>query len=191
MFQSVGAASLQSVLCEDEASVMPVRQTCPDEGVPPLVRTTEDIKLARQNTLGKLCNVEGEGRENKQIEDDYSGQEYLHFITTQPLQHCPVYCWNKTIDCEGAEVDESEDDVLILVHLVPEDCTEHNEPNNSGHVECAPGGIAPESVVNTWGHKQLVMCFIFYVEFSPQRKDAVMEAPIPARSIIKQNSCAS
>merc|ERR1712156_1000914 len=82
-----------------------------------------NVKLAGPDTLGELGDVEA-------------------------VHNGPVEGRNKPVESKGDEVDESEDDVSVLVHLVPEDDSTSYEPNHSGHVNCTDRGIAPESVVN-------------------------------------------
>ena len=42
---------------------------------------------------------------------------------------------DETIDGERDEIDKSEDDVLVLVHLVEEYCPCYDEGNHSSHVD--------------------------------------------------------
>ena len=56
---------------------------------------------------------------------------------------------DETIDGEGDKIDESEDDILVLVHLVEEHGPGHDEGNHSSHVDSTGRGIAPESVIDS------------------------------------------
>ena len=114
---------------------MPVGQSCPDEGMPPLVRTSKDVKLAGQNTLWELGNVECKGEATEQIKYKNSWQKDLDFITVETLEHNPVDGGDKSINSEGYKIDQSEDNVLLFVHLVHEQCSGGNEAKHCCHVE--------------------------------------------------------
>ena len=114
---------------------MPVGQPRPDEGVPPLMAAEEDVELSRQTTLGKLGNVEGESEADGEIKYENSGKEKFDLVTVETINHCPVYCGNKSVDCEGYKVDKSQQNIFIFVHLVPENCSTNDESYNCWHVE--------------------------------------------------------
>jgi len=133
--------------------MMHVGKTQPHKDMPPLMGAAPDIKLARQHTLGELGNVEGKGKATEQIEDDDSWQEDLDFITVESIETDPVDGWDEPIDGEGTEVDQSQEDILILVHDIPEDSSKQDEACNCGHVECAPVGEAPESIIDSYKHR--------------------------------------
>ena len=56
---------------------------------------------------------------------------------------------DEAVDYEGHEVDQSDHDVLVLVHLVLEENPTSNESHHCPHVDTAECGIAPESVVDS------------------------------------------
>ena len=87
--------------------MVPVGQPRPDEGVPPLVAAEEDVELARQTALRELGNVEGEREADGKIKYENSWKEYFNLVTVEAINHCPVYCGNKSVDCEGYKVDKS------------------------------------------------------------------------------------
>merc|ERR1711953_1595621 len=102
--------------------------------MPPLVRAEPDVKLARQHTLWELGNVEGECKANEEIEEDNAGQEDLDLIAVETIETDPVDGGNEAIDGEGTKVDQSQQNVLILIHHISEDCSTEDEASNCGHV---------------------------------------------------------
>ena len=110
--------------------MVPVGQPGPDEGVPPLVAAEEDVELARQAALRELGDVEGEGEADGKIKYENSWKEQFDLVTFETIYQCPVNCRNKSVDCEGYEVDESQQNVFIFIHLVPENCSTNNESHN-------------------------------------------------------------
>ena len=144
-----GAVGVQPVLGEDVASVVPVGQPRPDEGVPPLMGAAEDVKLAGEETLGELGDVEPEGDTDEAVEDKNAGQEYFDLLTIEPMEEGPVKGRHEAINSERDEIDEPEDDVFVLVHLVKEHGSGHDECDHSCHVDGTGGGIAPEGIVNS------------------------------------------
>ena len=130
--------------------MMHVGQTQPDKAMPPLMRTAPDVKLARQDTLGELGNIEGKGKATEEIEDDDTGQEDLDFITVVAIETHPVNGGDETIDSEGTKVDQSQKDVLIFVHHISEDSSKEDEACHCCHVECAPLWIAPEGIIDPY-----------------------------------------
>ena len=117
--------------------MVPVGQARPDKGVPPLVRAAENIKLARQKTLRELGDVEAKRDPDKTVKNEDPGKKYLDLLTVESMKESPVQGGDKPIDGERDKIDESEDDVLVLVHLVEEHCPSHDKSNHSSHVDCA------------------------------------------------------
>ena len=111
------------------------------------MRAAPDVKLAGEDTLGELGDVEEEGKATEQVEDEDAGQEDLDLVTVEAIEQDPVDGGDEAVDGEGAKVDQSHQNVLILVHDVPEDGSKQDEASNSGHVEGAPGWKAPEGVI--------------------------------------------
>ena len=121
------------------------------------MRGSPDIKLAGQHALGELGNVEGEGHTEEEVEYEDTGQEDLHFVTIVSVEEDPVQGGHEAVDGEGEEVDEPEHHVLVLVHLVHEHNPGDDEASHGGQVDSAQGGMAPESIVDTW---MMWMCML-------------------------------
>ena len=113
------------------------------------MRAAPDVKLAGEDALGKLGDVEEEGEAAEEIEDEDARQEDLDLVTVEAIEQDPVDGGDEAVDGEGAEVDQSHQNILILVHDIPEHGTEQDEAPDCGHVEGAPGRVTPEGVVNS------------------------------------------
>jgi len=129
--------------------MMPVSQTKPYEGMPPLVRAAVDIELPWPHALRELGDVEEKGQEEEEVEDDDPGEEDLDLVTVKTIHDSPVEGGDETIDDEGHKVDQSDHDVFILVHLVFEDDSAADKGNYSDHVDSTYGGMAPEGIVDS------------------------------------------
>ena len=129
--------------------MMPVGETKPDEGMPPLVGAPPDIKLPWPYTLGELGDIEEKGKEDEEIEDDDPRKEDLDFVTVEAIHDSPVNGGNKTVYYEGGEVEKPDHYMLVLVHLLSEDHATSNEAQHGEHVDSTEGGVAPERVVDS------------------------------------------
>ena len=134
--------------------MVPVGQARPDEGVPPLMGAPEYVKLTREEALGKLGDVESKRDADKTVEDEDPRQKDLDLLTVESMEKGPVQGGDETIDSERDKVHKSQDDVLVLVHLVEEHGSSHDEGNHGGHVDGASGGVAPERIVDACVDKE-------------------------------------
>ena len=69
---------------------MPVSQSKPNEGVPPLMGAPIDIKCSRSDALRKLGDVEEKGQQEKEVEDDNPWKEDLDLMAVKAIHKCPV-----------------------------------------------------------------------------------------------------
>ena len=129
--------------------MMPVGETQPDEGVPPLVRAPPDIELPGPDNLRELGDIEEEGEEDEEIEDDDPREEDLDLVTVEAGHEGPVNGGDKPVHHEGGEIEKPDHDVLVLVHLLPEDHSARDEAEHREHVDSTECGVAPERVVNS------------------------------------------
>ena len=146
----LAAGVLQPVLGEGEACVVPVSKAAPDDDVPPLMRTSKNVKFSRKENLRNLSDVEEEGTTAHEIHEDDSWQEDPDLVIVQStIQDYPVDSWHTAPNNKGHKVDEPDAQVLLLVEVLPGEGSEHDEDSHRGEVEITQQGVAPECVVNS------------------------------------------
>ena len=142
--------TLQPVLREGEACVVPVCQACPDEDMPPLVRTSKNVKFPGKKNLWDLGDVEEEGTATHEVHDDDPWQEDPDLVTVDSTtQDDPMNGWHAPPHYEGHKVDEPDAQVLLLVEAVPGQGPAQDEPRHGAQVESTEGRGAPEGIVDT------------------------------------------
>ena len=139
---------------------MPVSKTQPDEGVPPLMWASVNIKGPRADTLWELGDVEEKCQQEEQVEDDNSGKEDLDLMAVKAIHNGPVEGRDETVDDEGEEIRQPHGHMLVLIHLVAEESSADNETNHSEHVESTEGRIAPERVVDPCKYYSIMIIYL-------------------------------
>ena len=80
---------------------MPVRQSQPNKGVPPLMGAPDNIKCSRSDTLRELGDVEEKGQQEKEVEDNNPWEEDLDLMAVKAIHKCPVKGRDEAVDDEG------------------------------------------------------------------------------------------
>lgn len=138
----------QSELCECVTGVVPVGETGEDKDVPPLMRASNNINLARQTSLREFCEVKDEGNTAEEIHDDDPGKEDSDYVTLEASgENDPMERRNSTINCPKREKNESLSFISRLVEFVPENHRKGNNQENSRQIEVSPPIKTPESVI--------------------------------------------
>ena len=112
------------------------------------MRAPVDIKSSWSDALWELGDVEQKCQKEKQVEDDDPGKEDPDLVAVKAIHNCPMKGWNEAVEDEGQKVCQSHGHVFVLVHLVSEQGSADNKPNDSEHVERTERRVTPESVVD-------------------------------------------